>query len=320
MDIDEFLDRELGSKQGSSNLVNTTSIPQPGVSPSQLSLAGSSNMNQILSQHDQLWKQLLDMQYTWDQQTTGQVHQSLRSLQKQLITLHGDLQKRKQATKTMLIQLQELIRLGNINAATKLYDQTQEILSGIDDLFFEDKQQLTYELSAIYKAMQDKWGTQQQFQLKQMKLRLDTLIRDAHTLLRTPKLDEAKRRCDEAMQMYLNLPLISLPMKLYFGDKLLDLYKNISIQSQIRILQSQLSPSVKSALNTSPIPTQDQSRQAYTHQQYLARKIVQQKMARAQAHMEKGYPSEAHKELSTVLKLDPKNKSAQQMLQDIIKG
>ncbi|MCH8329373.1 MAG: hypothetical protein IIB81_03190, partial [Nanoarchaeota archaeon] len=158
-------------------------------------------------------------------------------------------------------------------------------------------------------------------------------------------IDAAKNFYESAFEVYRTLPNGFLAQKLELGDGLLALYKELSLHSQIKKLQGQLakkstqgykfrssndnlkimSEIIKDKVERSEerlskfsdlgaISVQEEQR---VHNKTLLTRLIARKLDRAKINLKKGLNLEAKKNINAILKVDPDNAEAKQLLDSL---
>jgi len=155
------------------------------------------------------------------------------------------------------------------------------------------------------------------------------------------KIEPAKDFYEKALETYKNLPNGFLEQKLELGKGLLELYKELSIHVQIKNLQQQLDKKsleghkfVDSGANLRLLSEIIESKvkksegdsafsylkaisaeeRHHIHNKALISKLVARKLDRARINLKKGLNLEAKKNINAILKVDPENAEAKQLL------
>jgi len=189
----------------------------------------------------------------------------------------------------------------------------------------EEKNELNREIFLLYEKIHDKIDLKFINDFKESITQVHTLIDDSSSSLRQTDIDKAKVLYEHALKTYKTLPNGFLSEKIELGSKLLKLYKDLSIQSQIKNLQQQLSTNMFSSHQF--IDSKDKlkhlseisSPSDLSNKTFLSR-LVARKMERAKINLKKGLFLEAKKNISSILKVDPDNIEAKQMLDGIPTG
>lgn len=258
MDIDEFLDRELSEL----DFEGESSEKEPSKAEILTDIKeslGKGDLDQAEQSYIQLWQALMQQKLKWN----SQIYEQLLSVSKQLsVTLsqaHQETIRKISHVRDLLSRAKSMTKEGKKDMPLKLYAQMQETLNSIPNIFFEEKKELQQEIMNFYRELSSTMDTDLIKKASANLQQISQAIESINEGIRTGNLDKASSDYLKCIDTFNQIPEGFLQGKHQAGMKLLDIYKTISIHSEIYSLQKQIGvqPSIMAPISSIPQrPTQ----------------------------------------------------------------
>ena len=211
--------------------------------------------------------------------------------------------------------------------------------------FFEEKRELNKEILPFYAKLAEQVDIKFAGDFNDSAAKADSLARDSFLSIERNDIANAKNFYEEAVEIFKSLPQGFLMRKIELGNRLIALYREISILVEIGTLQQQLihempNGSYKHMANQMAADERIKSlseiaghnkemheglkkqaaisglrRISEEHSsKSLLEGVISRRLERANASMSRGFYPDARKNIESVLRLDPQNKDAKSML------
>jgi len=331
MDIDEFLDKELQAEK-------KEDVEKADVSET------SKEENDIIKHYFELWNKVSETKFKWDNNLYTELNKSGNEVKDRLSNLSTEMDRKKNRIKQLIGRAISELENKNYESATKLYGEISDMRKSFPDFLLEQKKELNREIFLLYEKLHDQIDSKFINDLKDSIAKIDHLISDSYSNFDNNDIDKAKIFYEKALEIYKDLPNGFLLRKIEIGTRLLSLYKDLSIQTEIKTLKQQLvkksrlgygqsdeklgnlsemieNKNLKNA-KASEIPafsnpmSVDRKRHTIQEKTLLSR-LIARKLDRAKINLKKGLYFEVKKNLGSVLRVDPENAEAKQMLNSI---
>lgn len=330
MDIDEFLDKETQAK-----------IEDKKEKP--IDIPESKEEEEAVKHYFELWGKVSETKFKWNQGLYAELNKESNNIKEKLGKLLPAMERKKSAIKRLIGKALSEIDNKDYESATKLYSEINNMRNSFPDFLLEQKKELNREIFLLYEKLHDQIDSKFVNDLKDSIAKIGALITNSYSDFDNGDADNAKVSYEKAMELYNGLPNGFLSLKMEIGPRLLELYKDLSIHTEIKTLQQQLAKrfvegqgytksyeklenlsemvknrnvgetKVPSFSNPSRVPERKYTAQEKT----LLSRLISRKMDRAKINMEKGLYFEAKKNLESVLSVDPENEDAKQMLREV---
>lgn len=344
MEIDEFLDREL------SDLGQEKSVPEESEMEQKVSsgaealggikaVLGKGYIDNAEQPYMQLWQELIQQKLKWNSQIYGQLLSLSKGFSQTLGRVHDEAKRKINQVSDFLARARSMLKEGRKDMALKLYAQMQEIIVSIPNIFFEEKRALQQEIMNFYNelnaAIDGDLIKNVSGQLQQISQMIDSI----NESMRAGNFDRASFDYLKCVGMYGQIPEGFLQSKNAAGLKLLEIYKTLSIQTEISSLQKQLGaqpmPRPMTAAAMQPMPSVQQTtikrpilrtaamaaRERAMHKTKIQQRpkamqkrevpekerMLRKMIENAKNNIKKGFYNEAWKEVNEALNLDPKS-------------
>ena len=203
----------------------------------------------------------------------------------------------------------------------------------IPEFMLEEKKDLNNEIFVLYEKLHNNIDAKFIKDFKESILEVDNLLNDSSSAIATGDIEKSKAMYGKALERYRALPDGFLQKKIELGSKLLSLYKELSIRTQIYGLQEQLgienfsyanadrlrklSEMVRNRGSSNSAVNAPISEQGHVPSKALLNSLIARKLERAKINIEKEIYEDARKNLDAVLKVDPRNTEAKELLSRI---
>lgn len=351
MNIDEFLEKELEiiKKEDIAEKPVVSDSSQEGGYTKKEGIAekpiviDASREGEYIKHFFDLWGKVAEAKFKWDGNLYSEINRAAEKVKEQLDNVLLELGKDKKAIKKLIGKALIEIENKNYEAAAKLYSEISDMRNKFPDFLLEDKKELNREIFMLYGKLHDQIDLKFIEDFKGSIAKVKEFIRNSMLSIDDGDTEKAKVMYENALEAYKSLPNGFLQQKMELGSELLKLYKDLSIQTQITELQQQLStPNInyahlrgdsklvqlseiikhKRALTDTYLPNSVQSIRAVSLQPHIPDKpllsqLISRKLKRARINMEKELYSEVKRNIDAVLKVDPDNAEARQLLRRI---
>ena len=345
MDIDEFLDKEIQAKEKeepNKEAVFIKDTQNTGEDEKLTPKYAEDGLNSLEKQYFELWDRISKNNLLWDDSLYKSITASGSAIKEITEKLLLKTQNERKAIKEIIGKANKELENKNLEAALNLYSKLIDIRNGIPDAFFEEKKDINYEIFLLYQKLHEQIDLKFINDLKENLAKVESFTDNSLSSIKSGKLEQAKNFYQQALEMYKSLPKGFLLRKAELGNKLLVLYKELSIHIQIQELQQQLGNLGRSYLyhlkddhNLQKLAEivkhykeqktdlkmprnlalkSARGEEKHHRRKNLLKKLIERKLERANISLQKGFYVDARKNLQSVLRLDPQNKEAKAML------
>jgi tetratricopeptide (TPR) repeat protein len=328
MDIDEFLDKEIKARKEE-------------VEEKPIANQDTKEEKDAIEHYFELWSKISETKFKWDSNLYEELDKEGNKVKEKLSRLSQAMERKKNAIKRLIGKALNELENKNYGAATKLYSEISDMRKSFPDFLLEQKKELNREILLLYEKLHDQIDSKFINDLKDSIAKIDALITDSYSSFDSGDVDKAKVFYEKALGLYKDLPNGFLSRKIELGIRLLALYKDLSIHTEIKTLQQQL---VKKSIRgygytksyekleslsgmmknrnlwkaeLSPFSGSAGRKTHTIHEKTLLPRLIARKLDRARINLKKGTYFEARKNLESVLSVDPENEEAKQMLSEI---
>src|SRR3989344_4331053 len=229
MDIDEFLNKELQSEEGQE-------VKEKKPEVEEVSSANKGNVKRFL----ELWGKISEAKFKWDEKIYKEVNDAGESVKKELESITLTVGRQKKAIKMLIGKALSEIENKSYDTAAKLYSEISDMRDKIPEFMLEEKKDLNNEIFVLYEKLHNNIDAKFIKDFKASLLEVDSFINDSGSAMGTGDIEKSKALYEKALESYKSLPNGFLQKKIELGSKLLGLYKELSIRTQIYGLQEQL--------------------------------------------------------------------------------
>ncbi len=339
MDIDEFLDRELADlgsdlKEEKSNepLFKDAQGQSPLIGSIKLNLSKGS-LEEAEQSYLQLWHLLAQQKLDWN----NNIYEQLHSLSIRISSILGQAYeetKRKSSQITELISRgRDSMKEGKKDLPLKIYAQIQDINNSIPNVFFEEKKRVQEQVMNYYGEITSANDAELIKKVAVIIQEVAQLMENAVFSIKSSDVESASSSYYKCLQLYNQIPEGFMIGKSQAGIRLLDIYKNLSIQMQIANLQKQLGqqsqvrqlpftpmPYAKIlskpveqkyyALKAKPVALQNIRQKKSVKEISSRHSMLERKKHQAKRNIKSGFYNEAWKDIEEALQIEPRDVEA----------
>lgn len=317
MDIDEFLDRELS---GLDFATDKPSINEPfsefpqkkeDFEPSSSlesvkSLLAKGNIEEAEHSYVELWRTLLQQKLKWSRDIYEELLMLSRQFLVELNKAYADVKKKADYINDIIKKARASIQEGKKDLSYKMYAQAVEMNNSIPNVFFEEKKFVQEHITLLYNELRRATDNELINRVYALVHELNQLIDKTNLSIKSNDFSSAILSYNKLIDVYNQVPEGFLRDKASLGIRILEIYKSLSIQSEILSLQKQI---IQQAV-AQPETLSKESPSKYSPP---ASSSVSAKKESAKNNMEKGLYSEAYKDIQDVLKIEPNDSEAKVM-------
>lgn len=313
MDIDEFLDREFSTLGLKTDKTETgAELPQykedfeksPLFENIKASLS-KGDLEQAEQAYLQLWHILLQQKLKWDKELYGQLSILSRQFSNALNYAYSDVKKKAESIYALIGQGRNALKEGRKDAPFKIYSEIYAISGSISSVFFEEKKVVEEQIMDFYKELRNATDNELVKRVAVLIQDINNLIDKANNSIRSNDMVKAIVSYNKCIELYNQVPEGFLKRKNSIGIRMLEIYKSLSIYTEISNLQKQLSRQGIHPMQPIQFPPQPQE-QAGADRFAL----ISAKKERAKKYIEKGFYNEASKDIQEALELEPNDAEA----------
>lgn len=329
MDIDEFLDREFSNLGLKTDKTETSAeLPQYndkedfGKSPLFENIKASlskGDLEQAEQAYLQLWNILLQQKLKWDNELYGQLSILSRQFSTALNYAYNDVKKKAESIYALIGRGRNALKEGKKDAPFRIYSEIYAISSSISNVFFEEKKVIEDQIMDFYKELRNATDNELVKRVVALMQDISHLIDKANNSIRANDVVKAIVSYNKCIELYNQVPEGFLKHKNSIGIRILEIYKSLSIYTEMSSLQKQLSqqgvqPIQFPPQHQAPVSA-DRFAQIGAGEKGAGAKsaLLSAKKERAKNYMEKGFYNEASKDIREALELEPNDAEAKAM-------
>jgi len=331
MDIDEFLDKEI-------------QVEKKEEKEEDAAIEITKEEKDVVKHYFDLWNKVSEAKFKWDNDLYAELNKVGNTVKEKLGKLVPSIGREKSIIKQLIDKAINELERGKYESATRLYSEISDMKNNLPDFLLEQKKELNKDIFQLYEKLHDKIDSKFINDFNESIAKVDGFIKNSFSSLKIGRLEAAKNFYEEALEVYKSLPNGFLVQKIELGNGLLALYKELSIHAQIGNLQQQLakestigyelggsddnlktiSEIIKSKIKASEktsafsdlMPVSAEEKYVIRNKTLLSR-LIARKLERAKINLKKGLYFEAKKNIDFILKVDPENEEAKQLLSSI---
>ena len=317
MDIDEFLDRELsdlGLQTDKTERQNTNLLDgeQTGSSPLFENIKANlskGNLEEAEEAYVQLWHLLLEQKLKWNRELYDQLYVLSRQFSSALNYSYNEVKRKNDHIYELISRARAAIKEGKKELPFKLYSEIEEINNTIPNVFFEEKKIISEQIMNFYQELRNTTDNELIRRVALLIQEISHLLDKINNSIRANDMINAIVNYNKCIDLYNQIPEGFLRHKNSIGMRLLDIYKSLSISTEISNLQKQYSErpsqsqqqSPSSIAQTTPASAEDASSKST---------MLSSKKERAKMNIKKGFYDEAVKDIQEALQLEPNDAEA----------
>ena len=333
MDIDEFLDRELSDLglQTDKTEKPETELPdfKEQLEPSPLvenikANLSKGNLEQAELSYVQLWHILLQQKLKWNKELYEQLSALSRQFSSALNNAYNDAKRKADHIYELINRARAALKEGKKELPFKIYSEVQEINNSIPNVFFEEKKIIEEQIMDFYKELRNTTDNELVKRVSALMYEMTQLIDKINSSIRANDFINAIVNYNKCIELYNQVPEGFLRHKNSIGMRILDIYKGLSIYTEISNLQKQLNlqssqfqqqiiaPNIHTQIKPDAIGNQNVFSQAMPAQTNTQTKsiLLNSKKASAKEKIKRGFYNEASKDIQEALQLEPNDAEA----------
>jgi tetratricopeptide (TPR) repeat protein len=309
MDIDEFLEKELGKTPQKKKVVLSQGQFTGEVATLITSiqyLLSNKQYDQIEETYDSLWKKISENKFGWDISLHQEITAVHDQLNKELSSVVQDFYKKAQLLAQLMANARELLSKEQPEAALKVYNEISEMAKAMPSIMFEHKKTIERDVLRLYRDIHEKLGQSTVQKVHVLTRQISAQAAKIRPYLLSGNIPLATEHYLKLLSLYGNVPQGFLPLKVAMGKELIEMYKSLSIQIEIEDLRKQLHPL-----------TQRHFGQAEKQHVVISDEAVRKRKENARIHMSNRAYDSALVEVNALLSLSPKDDEGRAMLEKI---
>ena len=254
MDIDDFLDRELnelGLPLNDAEKAQKESTPEQAGSNSdnidmlQLyenvkTCLSNDNLDEAEKAYVKLWSMFQKQDLKWDKDIFERLVYISRQFSSVLASKYEDVKQKLSKINELISKARSALNAGQNDSAFKIYVQISEINNSLPNIFFAEKRMMQEQIFDLYRDLKNTTDNE-------LVKRVSTLIQDIYNLFASINSAIASNDQQSAVQgykklieLYSQIPEGFLRHTNAVGLKILEIYKRLSIHTEISNLQNHL--------------------------------------------------------------------------------
>lgn len=340
MDIDDFLDRELselGLETNKSEAASTDEFPKIKESFETSPLVENVRAHLLKGSIDlaeqsyvQLWMSLFQQKLKWNKELYEQLSVLNKIFQSALNRSFDATKVKAERVSDLISRGRAALKEGKKDMPFKIYSEVEEVSASIPDAFFEQKRDVQKQAMEYYKDLRNSTDNELIGRVAALLQELSRLIEKINFSIARNDMVNVLLNYNKSLELYNQIPEGFLRHKNSVAIRLLQIYKTLSIYNEIANLQKELianiqkpeviqKPDVSKNLVGFPtmlrkdIKSESQApQQTYSQEpDAKAKKLfLQDKKERAKKNIEKGFYSEASKDIEEALRIEPNDVEA----------
>mgnify|MGYP001587406202 CR=1 FL=1 len=331
MDIDKFLDEELQSEEGQEAKEKVAEKAAEKPEMEEVSNEKKDSVKRFLD----LWGKISEAKFKWDENIYKEINDAGESVKKELESITLTVGRQKKAIKRLIGKALNELENKNYDTSTEIYSEISDMRNKIPEFMLEEKKELNNEIFVLYEKLHNNIDAKFIKDFKASLLEVDNFINDSGSAMGTGDIEKSKVFYEKALESYRALPNGFLQKKVELGSRLLGLYKELSIRTQIYGLQEQLGIGSFSYANSDRLKKLSEMvrgregnygkgsihgaaiSEQHVPSKALLNSLIARKLERARINLERELYEDARKNLDAVLKVDPRNAEAKELLNKI---
>ena len=323
MDIEEFLDRELseldlGIDKPKTPETNEQSMQfgenfEPSALFDNIKVnLSKGNIEEAEQPYAQLWDILLQQKLKWNNEIYGQLLILSRQFLSLLNRANDDIKKKADYIYDLIKKARTALREGKKDVPFKIYSEIIEINSAIPNAFFEEKKVIQEQITIFYEELKSATDNELIKRVSSLVQETNQMVDRINLSIRSNDYANAIANYNKCLGLYIQMPEGFLRHKTSLGIRLLEIYKSLSIYTEISNLQKQISQSPykfqqQSSSENMPIQKVPDSTIPQAVGPSTKSTLLNSKREQAKRNIEKGFYNEAFKNIEEALKLEPRD-------------
>jgi len=319
MDIDEFLDRELSDLGLQTDKTERQTIglsdidSQAESSPLFESIKANlskGNLEEAEEAYVQLWHLLVEQKLKWNKELYDQLSVLSRQFSSALSYSYAEVKRKADHIYELISRAKAAIKEGKKELPFKLYSEIEGINNTIPNVFFEEKKIISEQIMNFYQELRNATDSELIKRVAILIQEITHLMDKANNSIRANDMINAIVNYNKCIDLYNQIPEGFLKHKNSIGMRLLDIYKSLSIYTEISTLQKQYSERAAQAQQQFPSPSMAQTAQIPAQNASSKSAMLSAKKERAKMNIKKGFYNEAANDIQEALQLEPADAEA----------
>lgn len=248
MDIDQFLDREVPDVKKASAPEDVTNKEHDADEGILNKLNQSIQKNDLLEAeklYSQIWSKITDEKLTWSESLHTALTEVNRKLLDILVRFSSEVGGRINIINGLIARARENLKRGKNESALTIYSEIMEIYNGIPDIFLVEKRKIHHEVLILYRELRNSIDEEFFQDFSSRASQIHNYIYSAKVELQKHNIQDAIKFYTSCLTLYNTLPNGFFVHKLQLSNKILELYKEITIILEISSLKSKLTPGIE---------------------------------------------------------------------------
>jgi len=247
MDIDEFLDREyleLALSKTPEKPVQTagaiTSENLNELLERIKSNIASGNFDEADSSYKKLWRLFAQHELKWNEDTYNKLSDLIRQTLSRLNQAYSELKRKSGQIYELISRARSLLKEGKKHLALTSYNDAQAAVNSIPNVFFEEKKIVQDQLVDLYKDLKNATDNEILKSVITLVSQITQLIDKIRSYIGYNDIVNAIAAYKKCVQLLNQIPDGFLMIRNSTAMRILDIYKTLSIETEVTSLQKRL--------------------------------------------------------------------------------
>ena len=333
MDIDDFLDRELsdlGLETGKAE-ASIVEIPKVSGDFDASPLIQNIRANLLKGSIDlaeqsyvQLWNSLFQQKLKWNKELFEQLSALSKQFQSAINQTFEVTKRKADHINDLISRGRTALKEGKKDVPFKIYGEIEEMSNSIPDAFFEQKRVVQEQAMDYYRDLRNSTDNELIGRVAVLLQEINHLIDRINMSISRNDIVNAILNYNKCIELYSQVPEGFLRHKNAAAIRLLQIYKSLSIYNEVSSLQKELNASAKQVEISQNVPATSttlpneiraklEAAQKTASNELDAKAkslLAKEKKERAKRNIEKGFYSEASKDIEEALQIEPNDAEA----------
>lgn len=338
MEIDEFLDRELADLGLTEQAERSKDAKKTGGEESSIIDSirpdlGKGSLEDAEQSYIRLWNLLMQQKLKWNRDLYEKLYSLSTQLSATMSQAYEELKRKANHIYGLISRARNALKEGKKDLPMKLYAEMQEISNSIPSVFFEEKRIVQEQIISFYRDLVNTTDSELSKRIAAIIGQISQLLNAAESSIRSGSIDDAASNYSRCIGLFSQIPEGFIKTKTSLGMRLLDIYKTLSIHTEISGLQKQLGypvpidrqriqpkaytgtyqrPATAKIPVSRPQPNQEYRTKQEKSEKPLSQKemMLRRKREHAKRNIKKGFYNEAWKDVEEALQIDPTDAEA----------
>ncbi|MBL7054707.1 hypothetical protein ISS05_03030 [Candidatus Woesearchaeota archaeon] len=251
MDIDEFLDRETMHDEKDSSVKKNIGAKKNFVEKEPYKdlnifyeISEHIKKNQLVEAenlYSRVWSKINDEKLTWNENLCHTLIEINKELENAVNNLYPEIREKITTIHSLMVRVTDSLKKGKNESAVTAYSEIMDIYSGIPDIFLADKRKIHRQILLLYREVRNNLDKEFFQDFNSRISQINSLIYSAKLELQKNNLQGAINHYAGSLNLYDLLPNGFFMYRLQLSNKILELYKEITVSLEIIRLRSGLS-------------------------------------------------------------------------------